>query len=80
MAGDSSDNLQGVKGVGQKQTIKLLKTYKNLENIYLNIDQIQGSLKEKLVKDKEMAFLCREIAKLNFNVEIPFDIDQLSVS
>ena len=52
--GDASDNIQGVKGVGEKTALKLLHEYKTLDGIYENIDKITGKLKEKLETDKEM--------------------------
>ena len=64
LVGDSSDNIPGVKGIGPKGAVQLLKSYKSLEEIYNNIDKIKGSLKEKLLKDKEMAFLSRSLVAL----------------
>ena len=57
LMGDSSDNIPGVKGIGEKTALKLLQEYKTLENIYDNIDEIKGKTKEKLEADKEMAFI-----------------------
>ena len=71
LVGDSSDNLPGVKGVGQKTGIKLINDYNNLENLYDNIDKIESnSLKNKLNEDKEQAFLCKKLATLNFDLDI----------
>ncbi len=55
--GDSSDNIPGVSGVGEKTALKLLQQYKSLDNIYNNIDEIKGALKEKLIKDKDNAYM-----------------------
>ncbi|MEE3928031.1 5'-3' exonuclease [Mycoplasmopsis ciconiae] len=66
--GDTSDNLSGVKGVGEKTAIKLLAEYKNLENIYQNLDKLTPALKTKLANDKENAFLCKKLALLEKNV------------
>lgn len=78
LVGDSSDNLPGVKGLGPKTATKLLNEYDTLEGIYKNIENISGSTKEKLISDKENAFLCKELAELIFEVEIPYSFKDLS--
>lgn len=55
LTGDSSDGIPGVKGIGPKAALDLIKKYQTIENIYEHIDEITGSVKEKLVADKEMA-------------------------
>ncbi|UUD35517.1 5'-3' exonuclease [Mycoplasmopsis caviae] len=70
LAGDSSDNLKGVSGIGEKGAIKLINEYGSLENIYQNIDQIKGKTKDKLTIDKEQAYMCKSLATLNLNVEM----------
>ena len=77
LVGDPSDNLPGVKGIGEKGAVKLLQEYKNLEGIYEEIDNIKGTIKEKLIKDKDMAFLCKDIATLMFDVDIPFSLENI---
>lgn len=64
LCGDASDNIPGVKGVGPKTAIKLLSEYKNIEEIYENIENISGSLKEKLIQNRELAFLSKRLATL----------------
>ena len=64
LMGDSSDNIPGVKGIGEKTALKLLQEYKSLENLYDNIDKIIGKTKEKLENDKEMAFISKKIATI----------------
>ncbi|MBR4949239.1 MAG: DNA polymerase I [Clostridia bacterium] len=73
LMGDGSDNIPGVAGVGEKTALKLISDYKTLEGIYENIDNIKGSLKEKLQKDKDMAFLSRTLGTIN--KEVPLDIE-----
>ena len=51
LAGDKSDNIKGVEGVGDKTAVKLLSEYDTCEGIYENIEKIQGKLKEKLIKE-----------------------------
>ena len=68
LVGDSSDNIPGVKGIGPKGAVRLLKSYGDLEGIYSNTDKIKGSLKDKLLKDKDMAFLSRELVALKKDI------------
>ncbi|ADV34867.1 5'-3' exonuclease [Mycoplasmopsis fermentans] len=70
LAGDSSDNLRGINGIGHKGAIKLIQTFDSIENMYQNIDQIKGKTKEKLLDEKDQAFLCKALAKLNLNVDM----------
>lgn len=76
LRGDASDNIPGVSGIGEKTATTLLKEFGNLENVYNNIDLIQGKAKEKLIEEKEKAFLSRELAKILTNVEFEFDIEK----
>lgn len=75
LSGDSSDNLPGVKGIGPKTATKLLLEYKTLENIYDNIDQIKGSTKSKLLESKEIALMCKDLAKLNYKTPIQTELE-----
>ncbi len=75
LAGDSSDNIPGVKGVGEKTALTLLREYKTIENIYANIDKIKGKLQEKLITDQKQAFFSKEIATIY--KEVPLQIDDL---
>ena len=80
LVGDASDNLPGVKGIGEKGAIKLLTAYDTLEGIYENLDQHSKGIKEKLETSKEIAFLCKEIATLFYEVEVPFSLSDLAFS
>ena len=65
LMGDSSDNIPGVPGVGEKTALKLITEYGNLESVYDHIEDISGKkLKERLVENKELAFLSRELATI----------------
>lgn len=77
LMGDSSDNIKGVAGIGEKTGLKLIQEYKNIENIYMNIDNIKGSVKAKLEKDKDMAFLSKQLATINTMIPIEFSSDEL---
>lgn len=77
LMGDSSDNIPGVKGIGEKTALKLLQEYKSLENLYENIDSIAGKTKEKLVNDKEMAFTSKKIATIYRDVPLNIALENL---
>lgn len=71
LVGDSSDNIPGVKGIGPKGAVELLKDYPTLEDIYENVDQIsKKSLKQKLIDDKENAFLSRKLVTIENDLQI----------
>ena len=72
LMGDPSDNIPGVKGIGEKTALKLLQTYGSLDGVYENIDKISGKLKEKLILDKENAYMSYELATIY--TEVPLEI------
>ena len=57
LKGDSSDNIPGVPGIGDKGAAKLLQAYGSLEGIYEHVDELKGKQKERIVENKDMAFL-----------------------
>ena len=73
LQGDSSDNIPGVKGIGEKTAIKLIHEYKSIEGIYVNIEKITGKIKDKLIADKEIAFMSKQLATIY--KEVPLDIN-----
>lgn len=76
LSGDSADNIPGVPGVGPKTASKLIIEYGTLEKIYENIDKISGKkLPLNLIENKEKAFLSRDLATINLEVPIEFDIE-----
>lgn len=77
LMGDASDNIPGVKGIGEKTALSLLHTYGSLNGVYENIDNIKGKTKEKLLNDKEMAYLSYDIATIYKEVPINTDIDNI---
>ena len=77
LMGDSSDNIPGVKGIGEKTALKLLHDYKTLDGIYENIDKIKGSLHDKLVNDKDNAYMSYEIATIYREVPLEISIDDI---
>ena len=77
LMGDASDNIPGVKGIGEKTALKLLQEYESIENLYDHIDEIKGATKEKLVNDKDSAFMSKEIATIYREVPIDIKLDDL---
>jgi DNA polymerase-1 len=77
LAGDPSDNIPGVKGIGDKTAINLLKQYDTIEDIYEHIDEIKGKMQEKLINDKESAFISKEIATIYREVPIDVELDNI---
>lgn len=73
LMGDSSDNIPGVAGVGEKTAKDLLAKYSTLDGVYAHIDEIKGKLQEKLISGKEMAYLSYDLATINVNSPIEFD-------
>ena len=73
--GDPSDNIPGVKGIGEKGALKLLQEYKTLDGIYENIDKITGKTKEKLINDKESAYFSYEIATIYKDVPLEINLE-----
>ena len=77
LMGDSSDNIPGVKGIGEKTALKLLQDYGTIEGIYENIDSITGKTKEKLIEDKESAFMSKDIATIYKEVPLEYSLEDL---
>jgi DNA polymerase-1 len=75
LKGDSSDNIPGVAGVGEKTALELIKQYGSLDGVYENIELIKNTLKDKLVKDKEMAYLSKKLVTLMVDAPIKIDLN-----
>lgn len=80
LAGDSSDNIPGVKGIGKVTAGKLINTYGDLDDIYRNLDEIRpDKVRQKLEEQRDMAFLSKELAVLEKDVPVDFDLTALAV-
>ncbi len=84
LMGDTSDNIPGVPGVGEKTALNLIKEYKTIENLYKSLDEgkavsVKGKMKEKIVENKELAELSRFLGTINIEVPIEQSIDDLKV-
>ncbi|MCT0248355.1 DNA polymerase I [Synechococcus sp. CS-205] len=71
LTGDASDNIPGVKGVGPKTAITLLKAHLNLDGIYAALDQQKGALKTKLETDRDNAYRSRMLAEILVDIPLP---------
>ena len=78
LMGDSSDNIPGVKGIGEKTAIKLLQEYGSLDGVYKNIDSIKGSVHDKLVLDKENAYMSYDLATIYSSVPIDTSLESIN--
>ncbi len=80
LAGDKSDNIKGVEGVGEKTATKLLNEYDTCEGIYEHIDEIKGKLKEKLINDKESCFISKKLATILTDYELDIPLEDLKLN
>ncbi|MBP3619760.1 MAG: DNA polymerase I [Clostridia bacterium] len=76
LMGDSSDNIPGVAGVGEKTALSLLDSYVDLDGVYQNIGKINGKLKEKLIADIENAYMSRTLATIKTDCDFKFDLQE----
>lgn len=74
LMGDSSDNIPGVAGVGEKTAIKLIQEYQSIDNLYEHIDSIKGKLQEKLINDKDNCYKSYELATIVKDIKLDFTL------
>ena len=77
LMGDSSDNIKGVTGIGEKTALKLIKEYHTIDNLYKNIDNLKGKIKENLLNDKESVYKSLELATIYLNVPIEVNLEKI---
>ena len=75
MVGDSSDNIPGVRGVGDKTATKLLEQYGTLDNIYEHIEEIPARFRNKLIDGRENAYLSQKLAEIVTDLTIEFNLE-----
>lgn len=75
LAGDASDNLKGVAGVGEKTARELIREFGSLEKIYENLPKIRESVRMKLERDRENAFLSKRLATIRRDAQIEWQIE-----
>jgi len=78
--GDSSDNIPGVFGVGEKTAQKLITEYGSIENVYANIEDVKGKLKEKLLNAREDAFLSKDLVTISIDAPVEFSISDFKLT
>jgi DNA polymerase-1 len=76
LMGDMSDSYPGVAGIGPKAATDLLGQYQTLDNVYANLDEIKPNIKEKLIKEKDNAYLSQKLATLVDNIPLEFKFSQ----
>ena len=79
LKGDSSDNIPGVPGVGEKTAVKLLQQFETLDGVYDNLWQIKDSLRRKLETGKKSAYMSRELARLFTDAPVKLDLEAMNV-
>lgn len=80
LKGDSSDNIPGVPGVGEKTAVELLKQYGTLEEIYENLSLIKDSVSKKLAAGKESAFMSKKVAVLYDDAPVELELEEMDVN
>lgn len=80
LAGDPSDGIPGVKGIGPKTAIKLISQYGSVDKIYENLSSLDLKSRKKLIQDKQNAMLSKELATIDINVPLKFDLSCCTLS
>ncbi len=75
LAGDSSDNIPGIAGIGEKTAISLLNQYQNVDNIFANIQNLKGKQKEKIEQGKDMCYISKTLATIKTDCNISFNLN-----
>ena len=79
LMGDSSDNIPGVPGVGEKTALNLIQTYKSVDGLYAHIDEIKGKLQEKLILGEDLAYLSKTLATICLDCPVETDTEKMRV-
>lgn len=80
LKGDSSDNIPGVPGVGEKTAVALLQKYHDLDGVYAHLDEITGAAQRKLADGKASAYMSRELVQIQCDAPIPLNLQAADVS
>ena len=78
LKGDKSDNIPGLPGVGEKTAISLLQKYKNISNIYKNLDELTPKLKSNFIENKEVLLMSKDLAKIKTDLDLQVPTTKLS--
>ena len=79
LMGDASDNIPGIKGVGEKTAAKLIQQFDSVEMLLANVEKIEGKLKDKVREGAEMARLSKQLAVIMRDAPLPLQLDELAV-
>lgn len=75
LRGDTSDNIPGVKGIGEKTAMALLEKYGDIDTVFANVDNEKGALREKLLQGKDLAYVSKTLATIVRNADVDFDLN-----
>ncbi len=76
LMGDTSDNIPGIAGIGEKTALKLIEEYKDLDNLYSNLDKLKGKLADKISENKDIAYISKKLATIE--TKVPLDNTDIS--
>ncbi len=76
LVGDPSDNIPGVRGIGEKTAIELLKQYETLDNVFAHLDDIKGRAKKPLSTERESAYMSQDLARIRTDLPVLLDLEQ----
>jgi len=79
LCGDTSDNIPGVKGIGEKTAVKLLDEFGDLDGIYEHIDEISGRAKSALEGSKDIAYLSQKLSRIVTDLDVKLDLEQARI-
>lgn len=79
MMGDSSDNIPGLPGVGEKTAMTFIQKYKSMENLFENLDDIKGKIKDKIAENKELGIMSKKLATIITDVPIEMDFEKMTI-
>ena len=84
LQGETSDNIPGVPGIGEKTALKLIQEYKNIENLYKLLEEgkaedVKGKTRERIIENKDLAFLSKELGTININAPIEENLEEFKV-
>lgn len=80
LKGDSSDNIPGVPGIGEKGAVKLLQEFQSLDGVYQHIDEVVSSTQKKLISGKDSAYMSKQIAEIWCDAPLELDLERLDVT
>ena len=80
LTGDTTDNIPGIRGIGEKTALKLITEYGTLDNLYKHAGELKGKQKELIMQDRDNAYLSKELVTIRRDADIEFDISKAGCS